>query len=422
MPTISNLADYGMIANSVKDELLTPEQTAMQGQQIKSLALGNQAQEMKNSAGKKQMEADALIQQSIQKNAQVDPATGQVKINHAQVAADLANAGHADKAYAYMDQQQKVVYEKHKDSIEQIARAANGVLSVAPEYRPTAYMQTLAQLKQNGVDTTGAPEQYTPQTEEYLKKIKNQAVDAKTHFEAENKDGENVFLSTPNGYIAANKRTVNTQVLTDANGNPYIPSNIDIGAQSNLIRGKERAKAEVELATKPEIAAAVANAENTAKNVQGAKKSESVANQLLSNIAEARKILPYATGSLAGAAADKITGAAGVATESSKAAAQLDTLAGWMVSNVPRMEGPQSNIDVENYKTMAARVGNRQDPIETRLAALDVLERLQKKYSEQNKAVINQGGSGKGSATPGINPVTKPTKESNDALARELGL
>ncbi len=221
MPTISNLADYGMIANSVKDELLTPEQTAMQGQQLKSLALGNQAQEMKNSAGKKQMEADALIQQSIQKNAQVDPATGQVKINHAQVAADLANAGHVDKAYAYMDQQQKVVYEKHKDSIEQIARAANGVLSVSPESRPTAYMQTLAQLKQNGVDTTGAPEQYTPQTEEYLKQIINQAVDSKTHFEGDFKQQAEERKAAADAARAEseNRRTDAMIRLTDARVN-----------------------------------------------------------------------------------------------------------------------------------------------------------------------------------------------------------
>ena len=124
MPSISNLADYGMIANSVKDDVLTPNESGIQRQQLKSLALGNQGQEMKLGMAQKQMDTDALIKQSIQKNSAVDPSTGQVKINHGQVAADLANAGHADKAYKYMDTQHKSVYEKHAGEIEQLARQA----------------------------------------------------------------------------------------------------------------------------------------------------------------------------------------------------------------------------------------------------------------------------------------------------------
>jgi hypothetical protein len=39
---------------------------------------------------------------------------------------------------------------------------------------------------------------------------------------------------------------------------------------------------------------------------------------------------------------------------------------------------------VENYKTMAGRIGNRSLPTEERLAALDILESLQKKYAQLN--------------------------------------
>jgi hypothetical protein len=53
------------------------------------------------------------------------------------------------------------------------------------------------------------------------------------------------------------------------------------------------------------------------------------------------------------------------------------------------MEGPQSNIDVENYKTMAARVGDRTLPVSVRLASLASLEQLQDKY-----AALNGGGGG----------------------------
>jgi hypothetical protein len=52
-----------------------------------------------------------------------------------------------------------------------------------------------------------------------------------------------------------------------------------------------------------------------------------------------------------------------------------------MVSNIPRMEGPQSNIDVENYRTMAGRID---DPIpaEERLAALDSIQQMMTKYKK----------------------------------------
>ena len=78
-------------------------------------------------------------------------------------------------------------------------------------------------------------------------------------------------------------------------------------------------------------------------------------------------------------------------------AQQLEALSGWLVSNVPRMEGPQSNADVLNYQTMAGRVGDRTLPVEARKAALGTLMELQRKYSEV------------GSDTTAPNPI-KPSK------------
>ena len=78
-------------------------------------------------------------------------------------------------------------------------------------------------------------------------------------------------------------------------------------------------------------------------------------------------------------------------------AQQLEALSGWLVSNVPRMEGPQSNADVLNYQTMAGRVGDRTLPVEARKAALGTLMELQRKYAEA------------GSDTTAPNPI-KPSK------------
>lgn len=95
------------------------------------------------------------------------------------------------------------------------------------------------------------------------------------------------------------------------------------------------------------------------------------------------------TGSGAGALADTALNFIGQPTKSGNTAQSLEALAGWMVANVPRMEGPQSNVDVLNYQTMAGRVGDRNLPVETRKSALQEVVKLQNKY-----AAINGGEPG----------------------------
>lgn len=117
----------------------------------------------------------------------------------------------------------------------------------------------------------------------------------------------------------------------------------------------------------------------------GKQKKSDAANDMLSSIQRARTLLQMdPTGSLAGAAVDKVMGLAGMTTSSSNTATALETLSGWLVANTPRMEGPQSNYDVENYKVMAGRIGDRTVPPTARLAALDEVERIQRKYSHLN--------------------------------------
>jgi hypothetical protein len=113
-------------------------------------------------------------------------------------------------------------------------------------------------------------------------------------------------------------------------------------------------------------------------------------NQIMTAIPQARALLKEATGSGAGALADKSMAFVGKSTKGAEAAASLDTLSGWLTSNVPRFEGPQSNIDVLNYQTMAARVGDRSLPIETRLAALDTLETMMNKNAELGGIPLQQ--------------------------------
>lgn len=98
-------------------------------------------------------------------------------------------------------------------------------------------------------------------------------------------------------------------------------------------------------------------------------------------IEEARRNLANASGGYAGTAASAVKGAVGMSDKTTQANQKLKLIGGWMVSNVPRMEGPQSDFDVKNYREMAATVGDTTIPIEDRMAALDTLQQLQSKYS-----------------------------------------
>jgi len=138
-----------------------------------------------------------------------------------------------------------------------------------------------------------------------------------------------------------------------------------------------------------------------ADKIKGSRQAE----QMMSAIDQARDLLgagPTASG--IGAGADAVGRFFGRTTDSGKTAAQLETLSGWMVANVPRMEGPQSNFDIQNYQIMAAKVGDRSVPVAERTAALETLESLHRKYADINGTPLPppKPRAGKPSAVPRI--------------------
>jgi hypothetical protein len=118
------------------------------------------------------------------------------------------------------------------------------------------------------------------------------------------------------------------------------------------------------------------------KNVKKADQFLSVANQAKS-LLNSKENPPTASG--IGAGVDALAGVVGYAPKGANEAATLDTLSGWMVANVPRMEGPQSNFDVQNYQTMAGMVGDRTKPLSVRKNALNEVIKLQEKYKSLNQ-------------------------------------
>lgn len=105
------------------------------------------------------------------------------------------------------------------------------------------------------------------------------------------------------------------------------------------------------------------------------------ANTAIGLLDEAERILPTATGSTAGAAADRAAALFGRSTSGAQSTAQLKTIAGQLVSRMPRMEGPQSDKDVQLYKDMAGNLADDTLPVETRQAAAQQIRRLQEKYA-----------------------------------------
>ena len=119
------------------------------------------------------------------------------------------------------------------------------------------------------------------------------------------------------------------------------------------------------------------------------------ASQMIATLNDAEQILksgkPTASG--LGTARDAAGRVIGATTVAAQEAARLTAMSGWLVSNVPRMEGPQSNYDVQNYVNMAGRIGDTTVPTPERLAALREVRKLQQKYAGINNAPVT-GGAG----------------------------
>ncbi|GKS86472.1 hypothetical protein AVMA1855_19990 [Acidovorax sp. SUPP1855] len=124
-----------------------------------------------------------------------------------------------------------------------------------------------------------------------------------------------------------------------------------------------------------------------------AQKKTKSAGEMIAATKRARELLLQGpTGSGIGEMVDKGAAFFGRSTKGGEVSAKLDIVAGDLVSNVPRMEGPQSDGDRLEYKLQAGRAADRSLPANVRLAAMDEVERLQSKYAPLNGGTSNQGG------------------------------
>lgn len=104
---------------------------------------------------------------------------------------------------------------------------------------------------------------------------------------------------------------------------------------------------------------------------------------------EGGKALP--TGSGFGTALDYAGSLIGITPEGAKEADQLRALSGALVAKMPRMEGPQSDKDVQLYREAAGRVGDSTIPVPRRIAALEKVKELWAKYERLNPDQFDGG-------------------------------
>ena len=139
-------------------------------------------------------------------------------------------------------------------------------------------------------------------------------------------------------------------------------------------------------------------------------KNQRFADSTYGLIAPIAEQIKKSTGSGIGATVDSLASVIGKSTDGAKAIQQLKILSYPILANVPRFEGPQSDYDVQVYKQAAGDFANDKLPVETRLAALQGMISLLKKYDKEGKNDWTFGGNAPGSSSaPGSAPAGQAT-------------
>lgn len=169
-------------------------------------------------------------------------------------------------------------------------------------------------------------------------------------------------------------------------------SGVPAAASGNFAAGPS---AEEAAANKAAETRAVGTASADVVRDTATQKKEKSAGEMIAAVRRARELLkegPTASG--LGELADKGAAFIGESSKGAEVAAKLDIVAGDLVNNVPRMEGPQSDGDRIEYKIQAGRAADRSIPAKQRLAAMDEVEKLQMKYAKLNGGAPGAEGGG----------------------------
>ena len=210
---------------------------------------------------------------------------------------------------------------------------------------------------------TVSPSDFTPQSLAKFAQTKNymdlvavpkQATPANPYYQA---------IPTGAGYARFNARTGQMESMP-LNGQTVLPAAQTPELQGNIAGAKfgseAKAKREFNMAGAPDI------------------------------VNEARSILTgkvKPTGSGLGTILDTAGATVGLAPSGAAEADKLRAIGGQLVAKMPRMEGPQSDRDVQLYTQMAGQIGDSTIPVSRRLEALKTVEGIITKYAPKQQSV-----------------------------------
>ncbi|RZF53695.1 hypothetical protein EXE30_06885 [Acinetobacter halotolerans] len=159
-----------------------------------------------------------------------------------------------------------------------------------------------------------------------------------------------------------------------------------------------------------------ANGQHITKNTKSTedlrKESERL-QKMESILTQAESLIGKSTSSGAGALLDAGAGFFGASPQGADNLAALKALQGALVMMMPRMEGPQSDKDVQLYREMAGRLGEA-IPVSQRMEAIKVIRDLNAKYAD-----IQGVSSSQQRPSTQYMPATKSDLEK---AAKELGM
>lgn len=175
------------------------------------------------------------------------------------------------------------------------------------------------------------------------------------------------------------------------------------GGGGSLVQQKAQQEANIQAAKEVAVAeakpAAEAKGKITAKDIN----NQNFADETYGLIRPVAELVKKSTGSGIGAKVDSIAALLGSSTQGAQAIAELEPMVYPILANIPRFEGAQSEYDVKTYQRAAGDFANPEKPIKTRLAALQGMISLLKKYDKEGKNDWTFGGTtpAEGAATGG---------------------
>jgi hypothetical protein len=295
---------------------------------------------------------------------------------------------------------QKAHVEKLKQSSQQvdlIGKVASGITDQA------TYTSAMGYLRQQGVDVTDLPANYDP---ELVKSKAAMALDAKDKIALQLRelqignqaDYQQGLLNQGQSRIEGDLGMRQAQLnQTGAMGNSRLSEmsrhNQAMEDKAGTV-GKSSSKRVIERDGSIYIVDPETNVVSEGKTADGKdyrtpsqRKQAMQSKQMLTVLGQAKELLK-AGKATSGGFQNAIAGAArfaNITTDGMKDAAKLKNLSGWLTSNTPRMEGPQSDRDVKQYAEMAGMVGDEDRTLEERRAAFSSIVGLLRKYKDLNK-------------------------------------